>query len=175
MQDDPDETLMIAYGAGDMAAFEILYARYRGPLYRYFTRQVGEPATANDLYQGCWEKVIAARRKYSDKAPFKAWLFRIAHNHLVDHYRALRPDSELPEDTAGDDPELGEEIDAQRLDQRFRDAIAALPAEQKQALLLRLESGLGLEDIARITGVGTETAKSRLRYATAKLKQVMQE
>jgi len=175
MEDAPDETLMIAYGAGDMAAFEILYARYRGPLYRYFTRQVGEPATANDLYQGCWEKVIAARRKYSDKAPFKAWLFRIAHNHLVDHYRSARPVSELPEDTPGDDPDPGEGIDAQRLDQRFRAAIAGLPDEQKQALLLRLESGLGLEDIARITGVGAETAKSRLRYATARLKQVMQE
>jgi RNA polymerase sigma-70 factor (ECF subfamily) len=175
MQDDADETLMIAYGAGDMAAFETLYARYRGPLYRYFTRQVSEPATANDLYQGCWEKVIAARRKYSDKAPFKAWLFRIAHNHLVDHYRAVRPASELPEDTPGEEIDPGDDIDAQHLDQRLRDAIAALPDEQKQALLLRLESGLGLEDIARITGVGTETAKSRLRYATAKLKQVMQE
>ncbi|HSG95109.1 MAG TPA: sigma factor, partial [Afifellaceae bacterium] len=62
MRDASDETLMQQYAAGDLSAFEALYARYRGPLYRYILRQVSDPATANDLYQGSWEKVIRARR-----------------------------------------------------------------------------------------------------------------
>lgn len=175
MQEAADEVLMTAYGKGDAAAFEILYGRYRGPLYRYFLRQVSEAATANDLYQGCWEKVITARRKYSAHAPFKAWLFRIAHNHLVDHFRAVKPTGELDDEQPGDDPEPADVLDADQGRQRLLAALAALPAEQKQAVLLRLESGLGVEDIGRITGVGTETAKSRLRYATARLKQVLQQ
>ena len=92
-----DEALMLRYGKGDVAAFETLYGRYRGPLYRYFLRHLGEEPLANDLYQGCWEKVIGARTRYRETSPFRAWLFRIAHNHLVDHYRAKKPVDELPE------------------------------------------------------------------------------
>jgi RNA polymerase sigma-70 factor (ECF subfamily) len=175
MSEATDEDLMLAYGRGDARAFEELYGRYRGPLYRYFLRQVREAALANDLYQGCWEKVIAARRKYSDRAPFKAWLFRIAHNHLVDHFRATRPTTELSDDTPGDDEDPGDSLDEAQRQAQFRQALEALPREQREALVLRLETGLGVDEIGRITGVGAETAKSRLRYAIAKLKQVMQE
>lgn len=173
MVESADETLMLAYANGDMAAFEALYGRYRGPLYRYFLRHVSDATTANDLYQGCWEKVIGARQRYSASAPFKAWLFRIAHNHLVDHYRGNRPTGELPDELPADNPGPEHALDAAQQQARFRAALAQLPDEQREALLLRLESGLGVEEIATITGVRAETAKSRLRYATAKLKQVL--
>jgi RNA polymerase sigma factor (sigma-70 family) len=175
MRNASDEDLMRAYGGGDVAAFEQLYQRYRGPLYRYFNRQVSEPATANDLYQGCWEKVIKARRSYRVRSPFRAWLFRIAHNHLVDHYRAGRPTMELPDDNPGPEGEQPpNRLDQAQRGQRFRTALEGLPPEQRDVLLLRLESGFSVEEIADITGVGAETAKSRLRYATRKLKQVLQ-
>jgi len=74
-----------------MEAFEVLYERHRGPLYRYILRLVGNPATANDLYQGSWEKIIKARGRYKDSAPFKAWMYRIAHNHVMDHFRREQP------------------------------------------------------------------------------------
>ena len=64
MQEMSDEKLMQRYAKGDAKAFDQLYARHRAPLYRYFIRQVGNPATANDLYQGAWEKIIKARGKY---------------------------------------------------------------------------------------------------------------
>ena len=167
-----DEALMLRYGKGDVTAFETLYGRYRGPLYRYFLRHLGEEPLANDLYQGCWEKVIGARTRYREKSPFRAWLFRIAHNHLVDHYRAKKPVDELPEaleDT--DTPQPGDTLDRDQVQASLRRAIAALPEPQRDTLLLRLEGDLSLEDIARVTGVNPETAKSRLRYATRKLKQ----
>ena len=175
LRDASDEQLMRQYASGDMSAFEILYERYRGPLYRYIQRQVSDPATANDLYQGSWEKVIRARGNYRPNAPFKAWIYRITHNHLVDFYRRSRPLVELEQhEHISGNPQPAETASTQEQRALLLNAIRALPAEQKDALLLRLEGGLELEEIAKITGVGRETDKSRLRYATAKLKQALQ-
>ena len=175
MVEDSDEALMLAYAGGNAEAFEALYARYRTPLYRYFLRHVSDAMTANDLYQDCWEKVIAARKRYDAKAPFRAWLFRIAHNHRVDHYRSKKPSETLPPDLEAADEALEEDVlsDPDRA-RRFRKAVAALPDAQRDAITLRIDAGLSLEDIALVTGVGPETAKSRLRYATKTLKQVLQ-
>lgn len=175
MRGPSDEQLMRRYARGDMSAFESLYERYRGPLYRYFQRQVHDPATVNDLYQGSWEKLIRARRNYRPAAPFRAWLFRIAHNHMVDHFRALRPAETLePEVIASNNPHPAEVVDEERRGARFRAALLQLPDEQKDALLLKIEAGLSLEEIGKITGVERETVKSRLRYATAKLKRILE-
>lgn len=174
MRNASDESLMKRYGSGDMAAFEILYERYRGPLYRFYLRHVSEPATANDLYQGCWEKVINFRERYRDSAPFKAWLFRIAHNHLVDHWRASRPTGVLDEespDSGTIDP--SDVVADQERGARLRAALDQLPPEQREVVVLKLEAGLSVEEIGKITGAGFETAKSRLRYATRKLKQAL--
>ncbi len=176
MRERSDEELMKAWAAGSMQAFEALYARYRGPLYRYILRQAGDDATANDLYQGSWEKIIRARKSYRPQAPFRAWMYRIAHNHVVDHFRRSRPQSELePErmESAGDGPdELLSQEDRQ---QRVREAVDSLPDKQRDAILLKLDAGLDLQSIADVTGVNRETAKSRLRYAVARLKHLMME
>jgi RNA polymerase sigma-70 factor (ECF subfamily) len=175
MEDRSDEALMQAYAGGDLAAFERLYARHRGPLYRYILRQVGDAGIANDLYQGSWEKIIRARDHYTARAPFKAWMFRIAHNHVVDHFRRLRPAADLPQTDGiasdGPGPEgslLGEETAA-----RLAAAVQNLPAEQREVVLLRLEGGFDLDTIAGLTGVNPETAKSRLRYAVVKLRAAL--
>ena len=98
MRERSDEALMKAYADGDMEAFRLLYDRYRGPLYRYVLRKVGDATTANDLYQGSWEKIIKARGSYSASAPFRAWMYRIAHNHVMDYYRQTRPTSGITPD-----------------------------------------------------------------------------
>lgn len=170
-----DEALMLSYAKGDVQAFESLYARYRESLYRYFLRHVSDATTANDLYQGCWEKVIGARQRYREQSPFRAWLFRIAHNHLVDHYRARRETQALPPELEDPNPDsAADSLDEDARLHRFRSAIATLPPEQRDTFLLRMESGLSLEQLAAATGVTPETAKSRLRYATRKLKEVLQ-
>jgi RNA polymerase sigma-70 factor (ECF subfamily) len=178
MRDLADERLMQHYASGDMRAFEELYRRYRGPLYRYFRRQVSDPATANDLYQGSWEKIIGARHRYRAKAPFRAWVFRIARNHLVDFYRRQRPTASLDQggyfmDLPGPEPEPETVLEGADQERRLRQAILNLSPEQRDALLLKLESGLALDEIATMTGVGRETVKSRLRYATAQLRKVL--
>ena len=176
MRQTTDEQLMRRYAKGDAQAFDQLYERHRGPLYRYFLRQVSDTATANDLYQGSWEKIIKARRRYRPNAPFTVWMYRIAHNHLVDHYRRLHPNDPLEDDVLADQRAgpAQDIIDCEERD-RLRQAIVALPVEQKNALLLKLETGLKMEDIASVTGVSRETVKSRLRYAVDKLRQGLRE
>jgi RNA polymerase sigma-70 factor (ECF subfamily) len=176
MREHTDEQLMQQYAKGNARAFDQLYARHRGPLFRYFNRQVNDAATANDLYQGAWEKIIRARQKYRPSAPFKVWLYTIAHNHLVDHYRRMQPVDSAQTDTLVDHrpgPVQGV-IDIEKNEQ-LQAGINALPEEQKHTLLLKLETGLRMEEIARVTGVSRETVKSRLRYAVYKLKRSLVE
>ena len=176
MRDLSDEKLMQRYAKGDAKAFDQLYSRHRGPLYRYFIRQVNNPATANDLYQGAWEKIIKARSSYRHSAPFTVWMYRIAHNHLVDYYRRMKPVDSVEPDALPDtktDPSQGA-IESEQND-LLRAGITTLPAEQRDTLLLQLETGLKLEEIAKVTGVGRETVKSRLRYAVNYLKRSLVE
>lgn len=176
MRDRTDEALMKAYAEGNVEAFELLYDRHRVPLYRYVLRHVGDAATANDLYQGSWEKIIKARKSYNTAAPFQAWMFRIAHNHVMDFFRRSKPVSDLPaEDMAATTPGPGEEFLAGNREEKLHEALIRLPPEQKEVFLLKLESGLDLQAIAEITGVNRETVKSRLRYAVAKLKKILRE
>jgi len=176
MHERSDEALVADWCGGSMTAFETLYARYRGPLYRYFLRLSGDATRANDLYQGCWEKVIRARRRYRPTGPFKAWLFRVAHNHAMDGFRRSAPLAEFDEaGTADTQPDPSEHAAGAERAARLAAALAALPDEQRDAILLKLEGGLDLDAIARATGVGRETAKSRLRYATARLKNALDE
>ena len=176
MREISDEKLMQQYAKGNAKAFDELYARHRTPLYRYFNRQVNDAATANDLYQGAWEKIIKARGKYRPTSPFTAWMYRIAHNHLVDHYRAAKPavrtEMETLTDKQAEPAELA--IDGQQR-QNLQEKIATLPPEQRNTLLLKLETGLKMEEIATVTGASRETVKSRLRYAVDKLKRSLVE
>jgi RNA polymerase sigma factor (sigma-70 family) len=171
-----DEALMGAWVAGDVMAFEQLYSRHRGRLYRFLLRQLRDQATADELFQDVWQRVIAARAGWRPEAAFSTWLFRIAHNRLADHWRAssYRPPAPADADERAaripdaDTPERRlSEFEQRRLLQL---ALDALPAEQREVLLLRLEQELTLEEIGAITGVGRETVKSRLRYAMDKLR-----
>lgn len=82
-----DAQLMTRYASGDVAAFETLYSRHKGPLYRYFARQCGNAATADELFQDVWLRIIKARARYEPKARFTTYMYQIAHNCLVDHFR----------------------------------------------------------------------------------------
>ncbi|HEX7417363.1 MAG TPA: RNA polymerase sigma factor [Steroidobacteraceae bacterium] len=179
--DDEDAQLMLRYARGELPAFESLYARHRQALYRYLMRHTRHADTANDLFQDVWSNLIASRERYQPRAKFRTFLYTLAHNCFIDHCRrsAARPQTDgainvedaiaAPTTTQ---PDRHAE-DAQMLT-RYRGALAQLPAEQRDAFLLYEESGLSLEDIARITGVGAETAKSRMRYAVNKLRQALE-
>ena len=169
---------MMSYGAGDAEAFEVLYQRYKAPLYRFVLRQCGQQ-TVDELFQDIWLKVINARNNYQVKASFKTWLYHLARNRIIDQYRRnnIRPVNNFADEldclasTSVDQPE--KHLQTQDLYESLLEAIAALPAEQKEAFLLREEAGLSLEQIAETCGINFETAKSRLRYALKKLRNTL--
>src|ERR1700694_5348408 len=84
---DEDAWLMTRYRDGDADAFSTLYARHKGPLYRYLLRQVRNAAAAADLFQEVWSRLVATRNRYEARAKFATYLFRIAHNCTVDFLR----------------------------------------------------------------------------------------
>ena len=182
VSDDEDAQLMLAYARGEMGAFETLYARHRGALYRYLMRQARDGEVANDLFQEVWSRVIVNRARYEARAKFRTFLFTLAHNCFIDHCRRTkaRPSGMGIEDAdaadllpANEDSRPDSALEQAETTRCYRAALAALPAEQRDVYLLHEESDLSLEDIARVTGVGAETAKSRLRYAVGKLKAAL--
>jgi RNA polymerase sigma-70 factor (ECF subfamily) len=178
---EDDGELMLRYARGDLRAFEVLYQRHRGGLYRYLSRHTRNPEAANDLFQEVWSKVIASRDRYEPRAKFQTFLYRIAHNCFVEHCRRASVRAEVSgaeEDwqtslPAPDDEQPDARAERAQALARYKVALAELPAEQRDVFLLYEESGLSLEEIAVITAVGPETAKSRLRYAVLKLRQAL--
>lgn len=179
-----DEALMQRYGAGDMRAFETLYERHKGPLYRYLLRMTGT-AVAEEFFQDVWMKVIRARGEYEVRAKFTTWLYRLAHNRVIDHYRRTRvappmlfddgedPLTESVPDVAYREPE--NELARRRLGERLVTALNELPETQREVFLLREEGDLSLPEIAETIGITLEAAKSRLRYAILKLRDRLAE
>src|SRR6202161_4916954 len=84
---DEDATLMVRYRDGDARAFAALYARHKGPLYRYLLRQVRNAGAAADLFQEVWSRLVATRSRYEARAKFATYLFHIAHNCTMDFFR----------------------------------------------------------------------------------------
>lgn len=181
-RDEPqpgDETLMLAWRDGDPAAFEALYGRHKGGVLRYLLRQTGKRELAEELFQDVWLKVVNARAAYEARARFGAWLYSIAHNRLMDHFREhARAHLVSYEDESPMLEEQPTEAFAppeRRLEQKQNAQVLlrlldALPAAQREAFVLQQEGELSVEEIATATGVSRETAKSRLRYALAKLR-----
>jgi RNA polymerase sigma-70 factor (ECF subfamily) len=177
-----DEDLMLAYAAGDAAAFETLYSRHKGGVYRYVLRQCANAGVAEELFQDVWMNVLRARASYVPSAKFTTWLYRIAHNRLIDHWRTIGQVELVAAGADGDDEDPLASIPAARdgepdvqaiareRSERLQAACAALPAMQREAFLLHEEGGLELAAIAELTGTGVETVKSRIRYAVAKLR-----
>jgi RNA polymerase sigma factor (sigma-70 family) len=180
-----DESLMLRYRDGDLAAFGELYRRHSQGLYRFIAWSSPRREWIDEIAQDSWAGLHHARSRYEAKASFRTYLFQIARNRLLDLLRQQQNvlASELGTDGDGastferlvDAAQDGAPADA-HLEERERyaglhAAIRMLPGEQKEALVLQQFSGMSLEEIAHIGAVPVETVKSRLRYAMRKLRE----
>jgi RNA polymerase sigma-70 factor (ECF subfamily) len=183
MEDDAleDADLLRAHGAGDPHAFARLYDRYDRACVHLVRRLLGgaHAVAAEDLCQEIWIAVSRNGASFDPaKASFAAWLFTIARHKTFDHFRRQEVASlgQGPDETAAamvPDPQPSplEQVQTRERAQEIVAAVEALPLEQRGVFVMFADGGLSLEEIAQVTGVAVETAKSRLRYARAKLRQ----
>lgn len=188
-RDMPDEQLMLAYAQGDAAAFDVLYARHEGALFRFVRRLLGAPlaAQADEVFQDTWLRIVTARASFSPQgAAWRTWAFTIAHNAAMDRLRTSG--REVSPEARDDQDDPLEWLQAQ-LDlthpssedvafwraagQQLLHCLDELPDAQRAAFLLHHEDGASVEELAQRLGLAFETAKSRLRYALQKLRGCM--
>ena len=182
-----DEALIARYAAGDVAAFEALYARHELALWRFLLRLCRDRPTAEELMQETWFAVTREAPRFRADGRFAPWLYTIARHRVIDRHRQRRPSVSM-DATDGED---GEPLGARLADEHGVTPLAAterieqgaailaalqrLPGEQREAFVLQAEGGLSVQEIAVICGTTFETAKSRLRYAREKLRVLLQE
>lgn len=184
MEPDPadDADLLRAYRAGDPHAFGQLYDRYDRSCFQFIRRLLGaaHADAAEDLHQETWVSVSKNAADFDpNRARFPAWLFTIARHKVWDHFRrqkvavlvSAQEDAAMTVVDPGQTPL--EQVQSRQLAERLTAAVEALPLEQRGAFVMFANAGLSLEEIAEATGVGVETAKSRLRYARASLRQAL--
>jgi RNA polymerase sigma-70 factor (ECF subfamily) len=172
-----DEELALRFRRGDHEAFDLLYARYRAPLLRFVRRTTPNPSDLEEVVQEIWLAVIRGRERYMPRARFVTYLFSIARRRSIDGWRrrGVQPD---PEGTVTEIEALPGPVqiwpesvaDAEEIGAAILCAVDALPLVQRETFLLRAETDLTLDEIAQVTCTTRETAKSRLRYALARLR-----
>ena len=185
--EETDEQLFAAYVAGGASAFDRLYARHRGGIYRYLLRHVCDRALTDELHQDVWLRVIKSREGFGADARFATWVYAIGRNRLIDHWRAAGhwQQVSLDEDSDAARAIVGtlagsEALEPYALSVRaeshdlMHEALARLPAAQRDAFLLHVEGGLSIAEIATVADAPDETIKSRLRYAYARLRQSLE-
>ena len=189
--DEADEVLLQAYRAGDVRAFERLVARYEKPIWNFLRRFVADAATAEDLLQEVFLRVVKSADEWRGAAKFSTWLYTIARNLTVDqsrravHRTAASLDGpahagsdstatlhdRLPSpDRRADD--LASDRETKR---RIDEAVAALPPDQREVFLMREVMEMPFAEIATAVGASEPTVKSRMRYALEKLRAALVE
>ena len=186
-----DDQLIRAWLQGEARAFDLLYQRHQAPLYRFVRRVLGTACAAqtDEVFQDTWQRVIQARERWSPQgAAFRTWLFTLAHHRAIDCLRKSGRELSIDDSPAGDEDPAGDpwadwpSADARdpadqafwrAAGERLLQCLDGLPAAQRAAFLLHHEDGLTLDELARALDLGFETAKSRLRYAMAKLRSCM--
>jgi RNA polymerase sigma-70 factor (ECF subfamily) len=175
--------MMLSYQQGNAVAFEILYERHKRGVFRYLLSKCHQQAIAEELFQDVWMKLIVARDRYEVRAKFTTYLYQLAHNHFIDYYRKTRTDvlqqnnqdEDVEQITSNDQKQPDQQLEMQRQTETLLQLVERLPDEQREVFMLREEAGLTVAEIAKVTGVNTETAKSRLRYAVKKLRAGLKE
>ena len=169
-----DEALMAAYAIGDAQAFEELYRRYKRGLFVFLRRQCSNVEVCEELAHDTWMAIIKQASHYQTSAQFKTWLFRIAHNRLVDHWRKHGSSANVLFEELSDSLSAEQnEVDGQMRIAELLSSLESLSPEQTEAVLLKIE-GFSHAEIADITNAKQETVKSRLRYAAKHLQLSME-
>ena len=190
MRDDSDESLMLRYRDGDVRAFELLVTRHRKALFNFILRFVRDTAQAEDVTQETFLRLVKGADAYERQAKFTTWLYTIARNLCVDaarrgkHRKAASLDAPIGDEdgsaslldlVADGGAGVDRQAQSRELAVRLRQAIEALPDEQREIFLLREVADLQFNEIANVVGCPENTVKSRMRYALEKRREALEE
>lgn len=181
-----DQKLLERYLAGNKEAISQLIERHSSRVYDYIRMMVKDAQVADDIYQETFIKAVRVidEGRYKENGKFLSWVMRIAHNQVIDHFRAEKQNKNITPTTAGydilaqaspaeksiEDRLVGEQIEAD-----VRKLITFLPDEQQEVVRLRYYDGLSFKEIAEHTEVSINTALGRMRYALINLRRMIKE
>lgn len=181
-----DQNLLNQYLSGDKSAISSLIERHSRRVRDYINMMVKDRDVADDIFQETFIKAVRVidEGRYTDNGKFLSWILRIAHNQVIDHFRAQRQDKLVSETDAGYDV-LGtlrlsertveDSMVSDQIEQDIRALVELLPAEQREVVMMRYFAGLSFKDIAEQTDVSINTALGRMRYALINLRRMIKE
>ena len=181
-----DYELLEMYQQGDREAVSQLLERHTRRVRDYVRMLVKENDVADDLTQEVLIKVVRVldEGRYTDKGRFLPWVLRIAHNRVLDYFRAQKQVKTVSESNAGFDilgntnlaePSIEEQLVSEQQAAEVRALIELLPEEQREVVKMRYYEGLSFKEIAEHTGVSINTALGRMRYALINMRQMIKE
>ena len=181
-----DEELVKSYAQGNNEAFDALLKRHQDRVFNYILRVVKNEDVANDIFQETFVKAILTIKqgRYTENGKFPAWISRIAHNLIIDHFRQEKSENiqsaDIEEIDVLNRKELCErtiedELIANQITADVKYLIEELPDLQKEVLKMRYYQNLSFKEIASLTGVSINTALGRMRYAILNLRRIAQE
>ncbi len=182
-EDRDDEALIGAFKAGDASALEMLFRRYRRPVFGWLLQATGDRADAEDLYQEVWLRIVRSASGYT-AGGFRSWLWRIVRSGFIDHARKrqllLTLDEPLSDEEGSEtqvnalaDPSFVSALEKMEADERrvqLRAAIASLSMPLREVVLLRIEGELGFQEIADLLGLKLGTVLARMHRAVTKMR-----
>ena len=181
-----DEELVVMYAKGNNIAFDVLLNRYKSSVHSYIYYIVRDRDLTEDIFQETFVKVILTIKqgRYTENGKFKAWITRIAHNLIIDHFRQERNENTISNDEVEvdlfNDMRLCEKTveDAMVETQVFSDVkkmVEYLPDNQREVLEMRYYQNMSFKEIADRTGVSSNTALGRMRYAILNMRRMAEE
>ncbi|RNC85749.1 MAG: RNA polymerase sigma factor [Balneola sp.] len=178
MDSTTDKALMMKVKNGDLDKLGLLFERYNRPLYSFFYRKTFEPQLSEDLVQSVFERMLKYRTTYSGSGAFTTWMFSIARNAHIDHFRKekRRQEDEIldEERIEGEAPDGYHELDERnRRKLLLEKALEQLDDEKKEVVILSRYEGLRYHEIAEIQGVSESAVKVRMFRAMKELKQIV--
>ena len=181
-----DEELVVSYSEGNNSAFDCLLARHKSNIYNYIFFIVKNRELSEDIFQETFVKAIITIKqgRYVENGKFRAWITRIAHNLIIDHFRQEKNENtvsndEMPVDLLNNaslcDQTIEESIIKDQIFTDVRKLIEYLPKNQREVLEMRYYQDLSFKEISEITGVSINTALGRMRYAILNMKKMADE
>lgn len=181
-----DDRLVAAYAQGDNEAFDILLRRHRNRVFSYIYSIVKNRDIANDIFQETFVKAITTIRqgKYAETGKFFAWISRIAHNLIIDHYRQNKSESLVSVDDCESDilnrrdladTNIEDSLVYEQINDDLHRLIDELPENQQEVLRMRYFKDMSFKEIADATNVSINTALGRMRYALINLRRIAAE